>query len=86
MARKKVTVRTDNSTWKAPKVRKKRKPMTEEQRKAAAERLAVARAKKAPSQNTSIHPSVLALPDDHYLSYKNVKGWIKTNDIWGSTN
>ena len=24
-------------------------------------------------------PSVLAIPDGHYLSYKNVKGWIKTN-------
>ena len=47
MARKKVTVRTDNSTWKAPKVRKKRKPMTEEQKAAAAERLAKAREKNA---------------------------------------
>ena len=76
MVKRKIVARTQNDGWK-PK--KKRKPMTEEQRKAAAERLAVARAKKAPSQNTSIHPSVLALPDDHYLSYKNVKGWIKTN-------
>ena len=77
---KKIIARTQNDGWK-PK--KKRKPMTEEQRKAAAERLAVARAKKAPSQNTSIHPSVLALPDDHYLSYKNVKGWIKTTIVVG---
>ena len=76
MVKRKIVARTQNDGWK-PK--KKRKPMTEEQRKAAAESLAVARAKKAPSQNTSIHPSVLALPDDHYLSYKNVKGWIKTN-------
>ena len=76
MVKRKIVARTQNDGWK-PK--KKRKPMTEEQRKAAAERLAAARAKKAPSQNTSIHPSVLALPDDHYLSYKNVKGWIKTN-------
>ena len=43
MAKKKVTVRTDNSEWKAPKKRRKpRKPMTEEQRAAAAERLAKA--------------------------------------------
>ena len=48
MAKKKVTVRTDNSEWKAPKKRRKpRKPMTEEQRAAAAERLAKAREKKA---------------------------------------
>ena len=36
--RKKITVETDNSNWKAPKVRKKRKPMTENQRAAAATR------------------------------------------------
>ena len=32
MARKnKIAVKTDNSNWQAPKVRKKRKPMSEEQ-------------------------------------------------------
>ena len=41
--RKKITVETDNSNWQAPKVRKKRKPMTEEQRVAAAARLEKAR-------------------------------------------
>ena len=40
MAKKKIRVETDNSNWKAPKTRKKRKPMTEEQKVAAAERLA----------------------------------------------
>ena len=73
---KKIIAKTQNDGWKP---RKKRKPMTEEQRKAAAERLALARAKKAPSENTSIHPSVLALPDDHYLSAKKVKEWIRSN-------
>ena len=73
---KKIVARTQNDGWK-PK--KKRKPMTEEQRKAAAERLAIARSKKAPSENTSIHPTVLALPDDHHLSAKKVKEWIKSN-------
>ena len=34
-----IKVETDNSNWKAPKVRKKRKPMSEEQRAAAANRL-----------------------------------------------
>ena len=73
---KKIVARTQNDGWK-PK--KKRKPMTEEQRKAAAERLAIARSKKAPSENTSIHPTVLALPDAHHLSAKKVKEWIKSN-------
>ena len=73
---KRIVAKTQNDGWKP---RKKRKPMTEEQRKAAAERLALARAKKAPSENTSIHPSVLALPDDHYLSAKKVKEWIRSN-------
>ena len=73
---KKIVARTQNDGWK-PK--KKRKPMTEEQRKAAAERLAIARSKKAPSENTSIHPTVLALPDDHHLSAKKVREGIRTN-------
>ena len=71
---KKIVARTQNDGWK-PK--KKRKPMTEEQRKAAAERLAIARSKKTPSENTSVHPKVLALPDEDNYSFKNVKEWIK---------
>ena len=43
MVRKKIIATTDNSKWEAPK---KRKPMTEEQKKAASERLAKARATK----------------------------------------
>ena len=43
MARKRITSITDNSEWKAPKTRKKRKPMSDEQKVAAAERLANAR-------------------------------------------
>ena len=82
MARKKVTVRTDNSTWKAPKARKKRKPMTEEQRAAAAERLAKAREKKAAGDpnygQSGIHESLRNLPDDYPLHPKKVKVWIKT--------
>ena len=74
MARKKVTVRTDNSTWKAPKVRKKRKPMTEEQKAAAAERLAKAREKKAAGDpnygQSGIHESLRNLPDDYPLHPK----------------
>ena len=82
MARKKVTVRTDNSTWKAPKVRKKRNPMTEEQKAAAAERLAKAREKKAAGDpnygQSGIHESLRNLPDDYPLHPKKVKVWIKT--------
>ena len=59
------------------KFRKARK-LTEEQKAAAAERLRKAREKKGPAQYKNVAKSVLDLPDDHYLSYKNVKKWIKT--------
>lgn len=82
MARKKITVTTDNSEWKAPKKRKPRKPMTEEQRAAASERLAKARevrAEKNPDYGMAgIHKSLQNLPDDHQLHPKKVKVWIKT--------
>ena len=90
MARKKkIEVQTDNSNWKAPKARKKRKPMTEEQKVAAAERLAKARevrAAKNPNYGqSSIHPSLRDLPDESPLSVKKVKQWIKTQrDIMSS--
>lgn len=54
--------------------------MTDEQRAAAAERLATAREKRAeedPPQYKNVHPNVLARPDTHYLSIKNIKMWIK---------
>ncbi len=63
-----------NSGWKQPK---KRKPMTEEQRQAACERLAKARAAKPPAKKSSVHPAVLAKGDEHFLSAKNVQSWIK---------
>ena len=56
----------------------KRKPMTDEQKQAAGDRLAKARALKNPPQYKNIHPSVLALDDDHKLSMKTIKGWMKT--------
>jgi len=62
-------------------VKRKRKPMSEEQRKAAAERLAIARAKRLaenPPDYKNIHPSVLARSEDDPLCFKNVKQWIKT--------
>ena len=86
MARgKKITALTDNSGWVEPKkkkVRKPRKPMTEEQRAAAAERLEKAREKRAaknPDYGMSgIHESLRNLSDDHPANPKKVKQWIKT--------
>ena len=63
-----------NDGWKQPK---KRKPMTPEQKIAAAERLKKARAAKAPAKKSSIHPTVLAKGDEHFISAKNVQSWIK---------
>ena len=81
MARKKITATTDNSEWKAPKKRKPRKPMTDEQKAAASERLAKAREARAAKNpdygKTNIHESLRNLPDDHQLSPKRVKEWIK---------
>ena len=67
--------------WKEGKSKrpKKRKPMTEEQKMAAAERLAKAREAKGPIQYKNVSPDVIALPDDHFLSYKKVREWIKHN-------
>ena len=65
---------------KAPKkVRKKRKPMTEEQRAAAIERLAKARAARGITGTKHVHPDVLALPEDHPLAYAKVKEWLAYN-------
>lgn len=64
------------------KPRKRRKPMSEEQRLAAAERLAKAREKRMkenPPEYKSIHPDVVKLPEDHPLHMSKVKEWIKSN-------
>lgn len=61
---------------KTKKVKRKRKPMTEEQRKAAVERLARAREQRQVT-NTTVHPDVQLLPDDHYLSMVNAKKYLK---------
>ena len=52
--------------------------MTPEQKEAAAERLRLAREKRLrenPPKYSNVHPSVLALPDDHPFSRKNVVQW-----------
>ena len=63
-----------------PKPRKKRKPMTEEQRAAAAERLAKARLARGITGTKNVHPDVLSLPEDHPLAYAKVKEWLKYNE------
>ena len=77
-----VKVETDNSNWQAPKTRKKRKPMSEEQRAAAAKRLEKAREKRAEKNpdygHSGIHPTLRDLPDEHNAHPKKVKQWIKT--------
>lgn len=60
--------------------RRKRKPMSPEQRAQAAERLKAAREKRQknnPPDYKNVHPDVLARDDEYYLSHKKVKSWIK---------
>jgi len=85
MARKKITATTDNSKWAAPirkKFRKPRKPMTEDQRASASERLAKARevraAKNPDYGQTNIHESLRNLDENHQLHPDKIKIWIKT--------
>ena len=82
MARKKITATTDNSNWKAPKKRKPRKPMTQEQKAAASKRLAKARevrAAKNPDYGKSgLSENLQNLPDAHPLNPKKVRQWIRT--------
>ena len=81
---RKVKASTDNSGWVEPqkKVRKRRKPMTEKQRRAASARLEKARearAAKNPDYGQSgIHPTLRNLADDHPAHPKKVRQWIKT--------
>ena len=81
MAKRKIVASTDNSNWQAPKRRKPRKPMSEEQRAAAAERLAKAREKKAEENpdygKAGLHHSLRDVADDYYLHPDKVKEWIK---------
>lgn len=64
------------------KIRKARKPMSEEQKAAAVERLAKARAKRQaanPPTYANVHPDIVALPEDNPRSLKKVREWIKYN-------
>lgn len=65
----------------AKKPRKKRKPMTPEQREAAAARLAEAREKRQAErllESKSIHESLKNLPESHPRSPSKVRKWIIT--------
>lgn len=61
------------------KKKRTRRKMTEEQRAAAAERLALARAKKNAGKEPNAHPRVLELDSEHPLSYNNSKANLK---VW----
>lgn len=58
-------------------VKRRRKPMTEEQRAAAAERLRVAREKRGHDGSASVNESIRGYDEDHPLHWKKVKVWIK---------
>ena len=89
MAKRKIVVETDNSSWQAPKKRKKRKPMTEKQRQAAAKRLEKARAVRAKKNSnygqSGIHSTLQNLSKDHPMHPDKVKKWIKTQKAFVST-
>ena len=72
-------IRKDLGITPPKKARKKRKPMSEEQRAAAVERLAKARAARGITGTKNVHPDVLSLPEDHPLAYKKVKEWLDYN-------
>ena len=82
---KKIVSKTENTGWTDPskrkKVRKRRKPMTEDQKVAAAERLEKARAVRAAKNPdygmSSIHESLRDMPDDYPVHPNKVKKWIK---------
>ena len=56
-----------------------RRKLTQAQKQAAAARLAAARAKKGEPKYSQYNQRVVNLPDDHKLSFKKVRQWIKTN-------
>ena len=56
-----------------------RRKLTNEQKQAAAQRLAAARAKKGEPKYSQYDQKVVNLPEDHKLSFKKVRSWIKAN-------
>jgi len=75
---KRIRIESDSTL---PKKRKSRRPMSDEQKAAAAERLAKAREKRLkenPPEYKSVHPSVLEKGEDDPWHHLKVKNWIKT--------
>ena len=56
-----------------------RRKLTQQQKQAASARLAAARAKKGEPKYSQYDSNVVNLPEDHKLSFKKVRSWIKTN-------
>jgi len=61
------------------KVKRTRKPMSPEQKAAAVERLAKAREARGADGSKSVHKDIRDLPEDHFLHWKKVKAWLKSN-------
>jgi len=57
--------------------KRKRKPMSEEQRAAAVERLAKAREARGHDGSASVHPDLLNMDEDHPVHWKKVRQWVK---------
>lgn len=57
--------------------KRKRKPMSEEQRVAAVERLAKAREARGHDGSKSVHPLLLEMDEDSPVHWKKVREWIK---------
>lgn len=78
MTKRKQAIREQMGTKIKPvKVKRKRKPMTPEQKAAAVERLAKARAARGPAKNSSIAESIRNIPDESPFSVKTIKAIIK---------
>lgn len=77
MPRTKKSIRPSTQDGR-PKRKKFRKPLTEEQKAERVERLAKARAAKAPSEHKSVHYSVSRDESDP-VNVKSVRAWIKSN-------
>lgn len=78
-AKKAAALEVVGAPKRATKRFKKARVLTDEQKKAAAARLAAAREAKGPSTNAMIDSDVRKLPDEDIFSLKNVRQWIKTN-------
>lgn len=62
-------------------VKRKRKPMTEEQRAAAVERLAKAREARGHDGSASVHPSLLEMDEDSAIHWRKVREWVKEINV-----